>query len=68
MEAALEVPVGVEASVREGGGKKLLFLVNHTEEKQKVSVPSGKKELITGAATGNTIELDTYGVAVIKVE
>jgi beta-galactosidase len=67
-EGALTPPVGVEVSVREGGGKKLLFLVNHTEEKQTVAVPSGKKELITGGTTGDTMELDTYGVAVIKLE
>jgi beta-galactosidase len=67
VEGALKPPVGVEVSVREGGGKKLLFLVNHTEEKQTVAVPSGEKELITDSTTGDTMELDIYGVAVIKL-
>jgi beta-galactosidase len=59
-------PAGVEAAVREGEGRKLLFLVNHTEEKQTVSVPAGKQELLTGKQTGDSLELDVYGVAVIK--
>ena len=63
----LTPPLGVEATVREGAGKKLLFLVNHTEEKQTVAVPLGKKELIGGGTTQDTLELDAYGVAVIKI-
>jgi beta-galactosidase len=61
-------PEGVEVSVREGGGKKLLFLVNHTEDEQTVAVPSGKKELLSGDATSAQLTLDAYGVAVIKLE
>jgi len=60
-------PVGVEVTVREGGGKRLLFIINHTEEKKPVTVPAGKKELITGRKTGETIELGAYGVAVVKM-
>lgn len=63
----LAPPEGVEVSVREGAGKKLLFLVNHTEEKQQVSVPSGKPELLTDETTSDTVTLDAYGVAVIKL-
>lgn len=63
----LAPPEGVEVSVREGAGKKLLFLVNHTEEKQHVSVPSGKPELLTGETTSGTVTLEAYGVAVIKL-
>jgi beta-galactosidase len=64
---AVRPPAGVEASVRSGGGKKLLFLINHTEERQTVAVPAGKIELLSGAATGAKIVLDRYGVAVIKL-
>jgi len=61
-------PEGVEVSVREGAGKKLLFLVNHTEEKKTVPVPAGKQELLRGGNTKQAIELDRYEVSVIRLE
>jgi len=65
--APLTLPSGVEASVREGEGKRLLFLINHTEKPQTVAVPAGKRELITGKKTGAEIELGIFGVAVVKL-
>lgn len=66
---AVEVqpPAGVEASAREGAGKKLLFLVNHTEEKKVVKMQPGKQDLLTGKTTGSTVLLEPYGVAVIRL-
>jgi hypothetical protein len=32
-----------------------------------VNVPSGKPELLTSTTTGETLELDGFGVAVIKL-
>jgi beta-galactosidase len=61
-------PPGVEASVREGDSKRLLFLINHTEKPQTVSVPSGKRELISGKKTRGEIELGIFGVAVVKLQ
>jgi beta-galactosidase len=66
-------PSGVECSLREGNGKRLLFLLNHTEEVQSVTVPEGKDILLgginndEGKSTGKTITLDRYGVAVIQL-
>jgi beta-galactosidase len=67
VEPMVKPPVGVEAATREGDGKALLFLVNHTEEPQTVAVPAGRLELLTGQQTGKELELEPYGVAVIKV-
>jgi len=67
IEPEVAPPPGVEASIREGVGKRLLFLVNHTEKHQTVAVPAGKRELITGKKTGAEIELGVYGVAVVKM-
>jgi len=63
----LSPPAGVEVTVREGAGKRIMFLINHTEEKKTVEVPAGKRELITGAKTGESIELGIFGVAAIKL-
>jgi beta-galactosidase len=65
--APLTLPNGVEVSLREGEGKQLLFLVNHTEEERSVAVPAGKMELLTGTETTDTWVLDRYGVAVIQL-
>ncbi|MGI6497143.1 MAG: beta-galactosidase [Kiritimatiellia bacterium] len=61
-------PLGVEVSCREGGGRKLLFVVNHTQEPVEVAVPAGKTDLLSGGKTGETLALDRYGVAVLKMK
>ena len=53
--------------MRQGNGRKLLFLLNHTETEQTVTVPKGKRELLTGKTTGESLTLDIFGVAVIKL-
>ncbi|MHC4479496.1 MAG: beta-galactosidase [Planctomycetota bacterium] len=63
----LAAPPGVEVSVRKGGGKELLFLVNHTEQEVAVEVPAGRPELLSGETTGETLELGKYAVAVVKL-
>ena len=60
-------PEGVEASVREGDGVKILFLINHTEDVKSVRIPAGKIDLLTGEKTDDVIELDEFAVAVIKM-
>ncbi len=60
-------PEGVELSVRRGAGKCLLFVINHTEQEQHVSVPIGKRELLTGSTTSETLSLERYGVAVLDL-
>jgi len=60
-------PAGVEASIRANDDRELLFLINHTEELQTVQVPAGKVELLSGVETGETLTLDRYGVAVIRM-
>ncbi len=63
----VQPPPGVEVSIRSGHGKRLLFLVNHTESAQTVKVPAGGTDLLTGEQTGETLTLPVYGVAVIKL-
>jgi beta-galactosidase len=60
-------PLGVEVSVRQARGRKYLFLINHTEARQTVKAPPGRKELLTGKLTGNNLTLGAFGVAVIKL-
>jgi beta-galactosidase len=61
------LPAGVEGSIREGEGRKLLFLINHTEEEQAVSVPAGLPELLSGKMTEDRLTLPRFGIAVVKL-
>jgi len=61
-------PVGVEISQRVGSSRRLLFLINHTEEPQSVQVPDGCVELLSGASTADRWTLERYGVAVIEIK
>jgi beta-galactosidase len=63
----LEPPEGVEVSAREGGGRRLLFLINHTATPKTVRVPPGKRELLTGGLTADTLDLGSLGVAVLEM-
>lgn len=66
VERWVELPEGVEASVRQGAGRRLAFLINHNQTEASVAIPSGKKELLTGEVLGNRVRLGPYGVAVIE--
>ncbi len=60
-------PAGVEVGVREGNGRRLLFVLNQTETTQTVAVPAGKTELLTGETTGPALTLERLGVAVVAL-
>lgn len=63
----VQPPEGVEAVVREGEGRRLLFLVNHTEETKRVAVPSGCLRLLGEGKTGPELEIGPYGVEIIRL-
>ena len=67
IEKIIDLPAGVEASIRQGKDNKLLFLINHTDDKKMVKVPQGKMELLSKSKTGVELELDRYDVKVIKL-
>ena len=60
-------PLGVEASIRQGQGRRLLFLLNHTDEPKTVTVPQGRPELLSGTKTGDSLTIDRFGVAVLAL-
>jgi len=61
------LPIGVETSLRQGSQNSLLFVINHTEQNQTVLIPAGKLELLSGKKMKDTIELERYGIAIIKL-
>jgi beta-galactosidase len=68
VRAVVDPADGVEVSVREGAGRELLFVINHTEEPRTVSVPPGHDRPLGDGATGDTLDLEPYGVAVIRLK
>jgi beta-galactosidase len=66
--AVVEPPKGVEAFVREGEGRRILFLINHTETHANVNVPAGREELLSGKRTIESLDLGPYGVALIRLQ
>ncbi|MEU0301963.1 beta-galactosidase [Streptomyces sp. NPDC006175] len=56
------LPAGVEA-VRRG---KLLFLLNHGRTPAGVGLPGLHVDLLTGAESDGVVELERYGVAVLR--
>lgn len=62
----LEVPPGVEVTVRASDDKQWIFLLNHTSALQTVSIPRPFTDLLTGEAHTGTIDLSAYGVRVLR--
>jgi beta-galactosidase len=62
------LPQGVEVSLREGDGRRLLFIQNATAEEVKVEdVPKGHELMKHIAHAGGTLALGAYGCAVIRL-
>jgi beta-galactosidase len=59
------VPECVTVSVREAEGKRLYFLVNHSDASVMVNVPDGT-ELISGTRVSDSLELAAFDVAIVR--
>jgi beta-galactosidase len=65
VQAAMDVPPGVEMTVRKAGDKQWIFLLNHTSTAQKATIPKPFTDLLTKQALSGTVELSGYGVRVL---
>jgi beta-galactosidase len=66
LSTPITVPKGVECSrrVREDN-TDVVFLINHTREKQSISLPHTYRENLKNLELSGTIEMAPYGVAVL---
>jgi beta-galactosidase len=62
----VDLPDGVEASIRQGVAGRLAFLINHDQTEKDVTLPPGKRDLLTAEVLGDRVHLGPYGVAVIQ--
>ena len=65
VERWVDLPEGVEASARQGGGKRLVFLINHHDTERHVAIAPGKRDLLAGRVLRDRVTLAPLGVAVI---
>ncbi|OLP59618.1 beta-galactosidase [Xaviernesmea oryzae] len=61
-----DLPEGVEVAEREGGDRRLLFVLNTRHEPVEVSLPQGQ-ELLQGTPTGAATSLAAYDVRIIRL-
>ncbi|MGI6565767.1 MAG: beta-galactosidase [Limnochordia bacterium] len=59
---------GIEVAVREKGSIQLIFLLNHTDQKQSAALPGRYVSLIWERPVSGEIELEPYGVEVLREE
>jgi beta-galactosidase len=63
----LETPDGVEVAARDQDGLRYLFLLNHTDADQIVSLPHPCRDLLAGIDRRNSLSLAPHGVAILEI-
>jgi beta-galactosidase len=63
----IEVPEGIEMTVRQAAGKRWMFLMNHKPDAQTVKLAAPATDLLTGQSRSGEIELGGYGVQVLQM-
>jgi beta-galactosidase len=64
--AEIVPPTGVEVSTRSAGGKSITIVINHNDEPVTVPLTSRYTDLLDGAGVEGKVELDRFGIAVLK--
>lgn len=67
VKGVLATPRGVEASVRFADSRRLLFLINHGEQPERVELPEGGTDLLESKSRTGSVLLEARGVAVIEL-
>jgi beta-galactosidase len=67
VRGVLATPRGVEASLRHTGARRLLFLINHSEQPERVDLPEGGIDLLDGKSRNGSVLLEPRGVAVLEL-
>jgi beta-galactosidase len=67
VRGALETPPDVSACVREGGGLRLLFLLNRSDASQRVVLPEPHEDVFTRATVGE-VTIPPVDLCILKRE
>ncbi len=63
-----KIPAGVEVSVRQKGGKPIVFIMNYTGTAQTVPLDRSYKNALTGTTEPMDVEIPAYDVKVLTEE
>ena len=66
IQRAIDVPAGVELTVRNSGSRRWLCVLNHKSEAQTINLAGTFKDANSGQAHGDATELPAYGVLVLE--
>jgi beta-galactosidase len=66
VQKPLDVPAGVELTVRKTTAKEWIFVLNHTADTQTISIPKAFTDLVTGESQSAKVKLSPYGVRVLQ--
>ena len=61
-----KLPQGVEITRRSDGNHTWTFLLNYSDERAQIEMPSEGVNLLTGANTTRSVQIEPKGVAVIQ--
>ena len=61
-----DIPNGVSVKSRTDGENEYLFIMNFTDEKQKINLGGSFTDMLTGKAFDGFAELDVYGIIIVK--
>jgi len=62
----LKTDADVEITMREGGGHKLIFVLNHNTEPAQIVLEKGYRELITDQAVSGVLVVEGRGVRILS--
>ncbi len=63
---AVDAPAPVEVAVREGEGRKIIFVLNYSPEVQTARLGFAARELLAGSEVAGDLTLPPYGVRVLQ--
>ncbi|PYV62542.1 MAG: hypothetical protein DMG97_40155, partial [Acidobacteria bacterium] len=66
IQRAIDVPAGVELTVRNSGSRRWLCVLNHKSEAQMIHLAGTFKDANSGQAHRDATELPAYGVLVLE--
>jgi beta-galactosidase len=66
IKQVLDVPAGVEVTARSSGSKQWIFLLNHTNTVQTVTIRGQYTDLLTAESQTASVSLGAYGVRVLQ--
>jgi beta-galactosidase len=62
----IDVPAGLELTVRKSGSRRWVCLLNHTRQQATVTLPTSFKDAMTGQTRSGAIEIPGYGVLILE--